>query len=265
MDDAKLAKTASLDEEEIELATVIPAKQVAAPEIRPWTLNNLEEEERFKALETEQKVYEEIQERLKPEIQRQTEVLKKEAYEEAKREGFDAGFEEGKKLGQQEAKEIALAEAERQLAGELERMDGVISSLNAPYKLLENKVYESLTHLALQVAEEVIQQETKGRSEWVSKIIREAVNTLNDSLAPVDVFLHPNDLKLIETHSDAVAKNWRLHAEEAISEGTCRVKQDFSSIDHNWKNRFQTMAVKLQAQAVAEEQPLSQAHVETNE
>ncbi|MDG6777634.1 FliH/SctL family protein [Thiomicrorhabdus sp. zzn3] len=265
MDEAQSTKAPSLDEEEIELATVIPAEQVAAPEIRPWTLNNLEEEERFKALETEQKVYEEIQERLKPEIQRQTEVLKKETYELAKREGFDAGYEEGKKLGQQEAKEIALAEAEKQLANELERMDGVISSLNAPYRLLENKVYESLTHLALQVAEEVIQQEIKGRSDWVFKIIHEAVNTLNDSLAPIDVFLHPNDLKLIESHSDDVAKNWRLHADEAVSEGTCRVKQDFSSIDHNWKNRFQTMAVKLQAQAVAEDQQRSQAHVDVHD
>ncbi|WP_373018363.1 FliH/SctL family protein [Thiomicrorhabdus sp.] len=242
----------SVVDEPQELAKVIPAKEVAKPQIRAWKLNNLVKEAEQKEIEKEQRVYDDLKQKLQPEINRQTEVLKKEAYELAKQEGFDAGYAEGKALGQQEAKDIALAEAEAALAPKVEQLDALLVSLDKPYKLLEKKVFEHLSSLALHIAEEVIQQHITDSPEWIVKIIHEAVAALNDSMNPIEISLNPHDFELISQYGSSFAEHWKVSSSDAVAVGTCRVKQGFSSIEHNWHHRFESMSVKLQAEAVAD-------------
>jgi len=239
------------DEVAQEVASLIPAKEVPQPEVRAWKLSNLEFEAIHKEASTEQAVYDEIKQKMQPEINRQTEVLKKEAYELAKQEGFDAGYAEGKVLGEQEAKEIALAEAQTALENKIQTMDSLLKSFNAPYEFLEQKVFENLADLALNMAEEVIQKEiSQLSSEWVVKIVNESISALNDTSQPIEIFLHPEDLSLIQTHAAAFSENWNFQPSEDVTAGTCQIKQGFSSVEHDWKNRFASMSVKLQAQAL---------------
>ncbi|MDG6773344.1 FliH/SctL family protein [Thiomicrorhabdus sp. ZW0627] len=253
MPDKQVTDSKETAEESVqEVTKVIPAKELEKPQIRTWHLNNLEKEVEQKALEREQKVYDDLKQKMQPEIQRQTEILKKEAYELAKQEGFDAGYAEGKVLGEQEGKEIALVEAEETLAPKIEQLNALLESLDKPYKLLEKKVFESLSNLALNIAEEVIQQKIGDNPDWVMKIIRESVSALNDSLSPIEIFLNPKDFDLISEQSTNFAENWNVQSSDAVEVGTCKIKQDFSSIEHNWKHRFESMSVKLQAQAVAD-------------
>lgn len=236
-----------------EVATLIQAKDINAPQIRAWQLSNLAEEDKQKAQAVEEQVVAKIKAQIQPEITRQTELLKKEAFEAAKREGFDQGYAEGKALGEQEGREIALAEAKEALLPEIERMHTLLSALNAPYERLEANVFENLVNLAVHLAEEVIEQAVQGSSDWMLKIIRDSVGLLQDDLSPIEITLNPQDLLLIETHGGEFAKHWHLQGDPDVALGTCRIKQGFSSVEHNWKNRFETMSVKLQAQALAEQ------------
>lgn len=252
VDDADSVKQETSDEVAQEMASIIPAKEVPQPDVRAWKLSNLEFEAVQKKASTEQAVYDDIKQKMQPEINRQTEVLKKEAYELAKQEGFDAGYAEGKVLGQQEAKEIALAEAQTALEAKIETLDSLLTSFNAPYEFLEQKVFENLTQLAIKVAEEVIQKEiSESSSDWVVQIVNESIAALNDSTQPLEIVLNPEDLSLIQTHGKALAENWNFKASEEVPVGTCQVKQGFSSVEHDWKNRFASMSVKLQAQALS--------------
>lgn len=234
------------------VAKLIPSSEVAEPEIQTWPLNNLVRDADQKVKDQEQAVYSQLEKKLQPEIKRQTEILKKEAYESAKKEGFDAGYNEGKKLGEQEARDIALAESETKLNEQLERLESLLSSLEAPYKLLESQVFEHLSSLALHVAQEVIQQQISQKPEWVMKTIQEAIDALGDDLSPLEITLNPEDYVLIQSMKSSFLDSWKVKMSDKVDAGTCQVKQHNSSIEHNWKNRFESMSVKLQAQAVAE-------------
>ncbi|MBN2864673.1 MAG: hypothetical protein JXK16_01575 [Thiotrichales bacterium] len=243
-----------LDSDEVpqEVAGIISASEVSAPEIQTWNLHDLSSDVDVKAQAREREIYSEIEKKLQPEINRQTEILKKEAYEEAKKAGFDAGYNDGKKLGEQEAKDIALAEAETKLAEKIASLEGLMVSLNAPYKLIEMQVFEHLSSLALHIAEEVIQQQITDKPEWIMQTIHQAIEVLNDDLSPLEILLNPDDFALIESIKTGFSEHWSVKPSEKISLGTCQVKQNFSSIEHNWKNRFESMSVKLEAQAIAE-------------
>jgi len=184
---------------------------------------------------------------------RQGELLKKEAYDEAKKLGFDAGYLEGKKLGEQEAKDIALAEAEEKLNEKLATLESLLSALNAPCKRIEAQVFEQLSSLALHVAEEVIQRQISGQSEWVMQTIQQAIDVLGDDLSPLEISLNPADAALIESIDAGFSKHWTVKPTEKVASGTCQIKQNVSSIEHNWRNRFEQMSVKLEAQALAEQ------------
>jgi len=240
------------DEDSEEVAKLIPSSDVSEPEIQAWPLHNLVRDVDQKIKDEEQAAYSKLEKKLQPEIQRQTEILKKEAYESAKKEGFDAGYNEGKKLGEQEAKDIALAEAETQLGDQVARLESLITSLEAPYQLLESQVFEHISSLAVHIAEEVIQQRISDKPEWIMKIIQEAIDALGDDLSPLEISLHPDDYVLIQSHKSSFLDSWKVKMSEKIEVGTCQVRQKNSSIEHNWKNRFESMSVKLQAQAVAE-------------
>ncbi|MEA3406333.1 MAG: FliH/SctL family protein [Pseudomonadota bacterium] len=244
----------SEDEASETVAKLIPSSEVTEPEIQAWSLNNLVRDADQKIKDQEQAVYSQLEKKLQPEIQRQTEILKKEAYESAKKEGFDEGYDEGKKLGEQEARDIALAESEAQLSEKLTRLEALITSLEAPYKLLESQVFEHLSSLALHVAEEVIQQQISEKPEWVMKTIQEAIDALGDDLSPLEISLNPDDYVLIQSLKASFLDSWKVKMSDKVEAGTCQVRQNNSSIEHNWKNRFESMSVKLQAQAVAEKQ-----------
>lgn len=240
------------DEAPQEVASIISAAEVSTPEIQTWSLSDFANDVDLETQAREREVYSQIEKKLQPEIDRQTEVLKKEAYEEAQKAGFDAGYTEGKKLGEQEAKDIALAEAEAQLSEKIASLESLITSLNAPYKLIETQVFEHLSSLALHIAEEVIQQQITDKPEWIMQTIHQAIEILNDDLSPLEILLHPTDYELLESVQTGFSDHWSVKASDKISVGTCQVKQGFSSIEHNWKNRFESMSVKLEAQAVAE-------------
>jgi len=250
--DAYAQASKSEEDESEAVAKLIPSTEIPEPEIQSWSLNNLAIDIDQKTKDQEQAVYSQLEKKLQPELQRQTEILKKEAYESAKQEGFDAGYNEGKVLGEQEAKDIALAEAESQLSEQLERLESIMTSLEAPYKLLESQVFEHLSSLALHVAEEVIQQRISEKPEWVMKTIQEAIDALGDDLSPLEISLHPDDYVLIQDLKSSFLDTWKVKMSDKVEAGTCQVRQKNSSIEHNWKNRFESMSVKLQAQAVAE-------------
>ena len=231
---------------------IISASEVAEPEVQTWAMHNLVAEVDPQVAAREREVYSELEKKLQPEVNRQTEILKKEAYEEAKKSGFDAGYLEGKELGQHEAKEIALAQAETELAQKIESLDALLNSLNVPYKLIETQVFEHLSSLALHIAEEVIQQQITDKPDWIMQMIHQAVAMLNDDLSPLKITLNPKDFELIESLKTGFPKKWSLKGDEKVEQGTCQIKQGHSSIEHNWKNRFESMSVKLQTQAIAE-------------
>ena len=228
------------------MASIISATELDAPQARTWQMHSLAHAVDPKKAAREREAYSELEKKLQPEINRQTEILKKEAYEEAKKDGFDAGYNEGKQLGQQEAKDIGLAEVEVELAEKLARLDELLTSLNSPYKLLEKEVFEQLSSLALHLAEEVIQQQVVGSSDWVMQIIHQAIEVLGDDLSPLVITLNPADFELISSLQTGFSENWSVKADERVDLGVCQITQGHSFIEHSWKRRLEGLSLKLQ-------------------
>lgn len=247
------SSTESVAEEPQEVVSIITASELEDPQVKTWELHNLIHEIDPITQENERAAYSEIEKKLQPEITRQTEVLKKEAYEGAKAKGFDAGYSDGKVLGQQEAKDIALAESEARLTEKMASLDALLASLNDPYKLIETQVFEHLSSLALHIAEEVVQQKITGNSEWIMQTIHQAIEVLNDDLMPLEITLNPADFELVNSLQTGFSEHWSTKSDEKVEQGTCQVKQGYASIEHNWKERFENMSLKLQAQAAVEE------------
>lgn len=251
-EDNELQEDKGHGDEAPDVVTLISGTELEQPEIKRWALHSLQHEVDPKVQAREQEVYSELEKKIQPEIDRQTEILKKEAYEEAKNAGFDAGYKDGKVLGQQEAKDIALAQSETQLAEKMASLDALLESLSAPYKLIETEVFEQLSSLALHIAEEVIQQKITDNTEWILQTIHQAIEALSDDLSPLEIVLNPADFELVSDVQPEFSDHWSVKEDEKIERGACQVKQNHSSVEHNWRNRFESMSLKLQTQAVAE-------------
>jgi flagellar assembly protein FliH len=156
-------------------------------------------------------------------------------------EGWQRGLAEGRERGYAEGVEAGTKAAAEALAARAERLDAIITRLTAPLPVLERKVEEAVTALALEVARCVIGSETSRSREYLVRLIREAVAKVPIEMGALKVVLNPADLELIRALAPEIENGGAaLLGDDAVEPGDCLVVADGQGLpikDMRWRPR----------------------------
>lgn len=165
-----------------------------------------------------------------------------EGYAEGKQQGMADGREEGRLQGMKEGHEAGLrqgleqglAEARERIDEQVRQWQQLLARLEQPLAQVDKVVEQSLVILAQELARNLLKTEATTSPQLLLATLREAMDALPGHEAGVTLFLHPDDLAVIEQHFDDSSRQqrgWSLVAEPSMSPGDLRLKTAMSELD----------------------------------
>ncbi|MFD2168154.1 flagellar assembly protein FliH [Thalassotalea euphylliae] len=158
-------------------------------------------------------------------------------YEEGKAQGYDAGHESGQSQGLTEGLEQGQAQIEELSL----KWQAQIEQLHQPLNSVEKNIEQQLLHLVVQLAEAVVHQEVKTNPDILMSAISEGIKALPSSEAQTEIYLHPEDIHLVEAQfgENYIQESaWRLLPAPQLQPGSCQIENSTSSIDLSMKTRL---------------------------
>ena len=145
--------------------------------------------------------------------------------EQARAEGYAAGYAEGR------------AQADAEAA----RLRGLADDLAGTAKRAEEELAEAVMKLALGVARQVIRERLRAKPELLLGVVREALQSLPMVNEHPRLVAHPADAALLRAYldEDSALHGWRLHEDETVTPGGCRLETAYSEIDAGLEARWQ--------------------------
>jgi flagellar assembly protein FliH len=104
---------------------------------------------------------------------------------QAREEGFAAGYKDG------------LAQAQAEMTARAATLDKLMAALSQPFVELDQQVEQELVALAIAIAQQMVRRELKTSPGEIVAVVREAVTALPVSRRSVQLYLHPEDAKLV--------------------------------------------------------------------
>lgn len=243
---SEVAKEAVADEEQPQVVSrLLRSDEIDAPNISTWQLSSFAEEKQAKEEELSQKAYEKFHDEYEPKFQQQAEILKKEAYDQAFQKGYEEGLENGLAEGRQKGEAEAKQQVMDNLLPKVDQFEELLTSIKKPYQVIEEKVYSELVDFALHIAKTVIHKSVDEHKHWVLQAVKDAVLVLPESEGKIEVFLHPDDLAFLQISKPSISENWVLRENHQLQQGTCLVKQDYSTVMNSWISRFDEVVEQL--------------------
>mgnify|MGYP000675217668 CR=1 FL=1 len=183
------------------------------------------------------------------EIEAIRQAAHEEGFNQGKEEGFAVGLEEGKKTGheeglvkgQEEGVEQGLTEGKASIEQLTQQWQTLIEQLHQPMQTVEKNVEQQLLHLVVKLTEAVTLQEAKTNADILLSAIEKGMKALPIQEAQTQVFLHPDDIKLIEqamSPEHIAEQGWRLLPAPQLSQGGCQIENSTSNIDLTVESRL---------------------------
>lgn len=153
----------------------------------------------------------------------QLEQIQQQAYEEAHKQGFEAGL----KKGQQE------------ILGRVQLLNRLMDKLAKPFEQLDEQVEQELVSLSIAIIKQMVRRELKSDPGQIVAVVREAMTSLPVSSRNVQLFLNPDDAKLIREALSLGSdeKKWEIVEDPLLSRGGCKVLSQQSQIDASVEKR----------------------------
>lgn len=245
-------------EDEVQFTQLVKAKDIQSletpPKIVPWTLDDFKEE----ASKNQQALFdaknEWVQSQLTKELALEREKLKQAKFEQAYEEGYAKGFAVGKEEGVEMGKTQAYSEARDFLFPKLQSFETLLADFTEPYQQLEAHLLEELSQFAIHIAEKVILQSLHSSPDWLLRAIELSVKQLPEASTEsakaqkIEVFVSQQDFEFLQTLQaikDEPICEWKFQMDPDLPAGSCRVKQGFSTIHNDWRQRFDKVAQQI--------------------
>ena len=92
-----------------------------------------------------------------------------------------------------------------------------------------------------------IATELKANPDSVAAVVQQALRTDLSEHGAVQLWLHPDDAALVETHlGEALAENkWRIMRDATLARGGCRAQSAYGDIDATLQTRWQQVVATL--------------------
>lgn len=155
---------------------------------------------------------------------------------QAREEGHALGHRSGYETGHQEG----LAAGRQEITAEAEKLRQVLDFMSQPLAELDVAVENELVHLAIEIARQLVRRELKTAPGEIVAVVREAVGLLPVASQGVQVYLHPQDARLVQEILDLDNRSpaWQIIEEPTLTRGGCRVISEKSRIDATVEKRL---------------------------
>ena len=172
-------------------------------------------------------------------LNEQLALLREDARQQGHAEGLADGVAEGRKKG--------LAEGRAQAADELQRLQQLTESFGHEVTRANEVIAEDLLTLALDIAKAMLKTALAVKPELVLPVVGEAVRYLPSLQQPALLFLHPDDVALVNQHmEDELTKaGWRVAEDLRLERGGCRIETASNQIDAAIDGRWERIAASL--------------------
>ena len=153
--------------------------------------------------------------------------------------GYQAGYRDGL---------VALASFKQTFAQQMTAQLGpLVAAFDQAFIELEGQIAASVARTATALARQVVRSELVARPALIAQVASEAVNAVLLSARHIRVFVHPDDLALVQAGAGEAlaARQARLLSDPALSRGGCRIDSDLGSIDARIETRWAQGAATL--------------------
>lgn len=183
------------------------------------------------------------------EIEEIRQAAHEEGFNEGKEQGYSQGYDEGKAqghedgltAGQEEGLAQGLEQGKKQIDELAQQLSALIAQLHQPLAAVEKNVEQQLYQLVAQLTEAVVNQEVRINPDIVTAAVSEGVKALPAQEAQTQIYLHPEDIGVIEQAFSAEhiqEQGWRLLPAPQLERGSCQVENSTSNIDLRLKSRL---------------------------
>lgn len=155
--------------------------------------------------------------------------------QQAYQDGFDRGRREGQEAGRQ-----AMAEQ----AGRLEQL---MCTLTRPFEDLDQQVEEELLELVFVIVRQLVGNEIRENPGQIMAIVHKAVAVLPSASRNLQLYLHPEDARLVHEllpGSDGETP-WHIIEDTSVGRGGCRIATDTSQVDATVEARLDNIIASL--------------------
>ena len=166
-----------------------------------------------------------------------------EGYKQGLLAGQAAGHAQGLEAGLAEGRAQALEDLQTHCQDTLAPLVTLMQSLEQARSLLDEEVSSSLVELALTVGRQLAREALDARPETVLFIVRDLLHSEPAIGGSPRLWLHPEDLKLVEQHlqHETRAAGWHLQPDDQIQRGGCRLNSRSGEIDASWEERLDSI------------------------
>lgn len=228
---------------------------------RPWEIESLDGTPKPAAIEPEAVTEPTIDMEA---ILAEVAELKELARQQGQAEGYAAGFDKGQKDGQSQghtegfnaghAQAVAQGYQEGFEAGSIKsaeqcaQLAALCSTSGVALEQLHAEVGQALLHLAVQIAQHVLQDELKQHPEHVAQLVTQVLKDAEHKEQTLTVWANPADCELIQQHlAEDLAHNpsWRIKADPDITVGGVLIKTALGEINATLESRWRRVLARL--------------------
>ena len=154
-----------------------------------------------------------------------------------------AGYQDGYRDGLAALESFKQSFAQQMAA----QLAPLLTAFDQAFTELEEQIATSVAHTATALARQVVRSELIERPALVAHVASEAVNAVLLSARHIRVFVHPDDLALVQAGAGEAlgARGARLLPDTALQRGGCRIESDLGSIDARIESRWALAAATL--------------------
>lgn len=166
-----------------------------------------------------------------------------ELHKESQAEGFKVGYEEGYQAGHT----AGLKAGEEDNQALQKQWQQLINHLHAPLKALDDAVEKDLVQLSLTVARQVIGQASTHQPDQILEVMRRALAALPVNDRKLKVFLHPQDIELVQSglSLDQEESRWQWIEDPSLTPGGVRLETADTTVDASVEARLEKLIDKM--------------------
>ena len=226
---------------------------------RPWEIDSLDAERQPAQTQAEPEPTLDM-EAILAEVAELKELARQQGHAEGYAAGFDKGLQEGKAQGHTEGFEAGHAAAvqqghnegyqagSQQSAAECTQLASLVGQSSTALAELHEEVGQALLQLAVDIAQQVLQDELRQHPEHVATLVARLLKDEEHTEQSLTVLVHPSDHALILTHlAEDLAHHphWRIKADESISAGGLIIKTALGEVNATLQNRWRRVVARL--------------------
>lgn len=162
---------------------------------------------------------------------------------QAQEEGYKAGFEKGHAAGFEAGQQAGQKDIEQQLS----YLQQILNSLSEPLSDLDQQIEQDLVNLSITMTRQLLRRELKQEPEHVIGAMREALRALPVSDRKLKIYVHPDDLSIVQKglslEADDDSRQWV--EDPLMTRGGVRLETADTTVDATVEARLNSVISKL--------------------